>query len=87
MAKEVCALLLSETHRRSALVGDSALVTVDHQNKVAVVTMALRPYNLSGPILYTALLTAFEEAVKSGSRAILLRSGLRHFCAGADVAT
>jgi enoyl-CoA hydratase/carnithine racemase len=66
---------------------DPSLVTVDHNDKVAVVTMAHRPYNLSGPILYTALLTAFEGAVKTGSRAILLRSGLRHFCAGADVAT
>jgi enoyl-CoA hydratase/carnithine racemase len=69
------------------LVEDSALVTVDHHDKVAVVTMVHRPYNLSGPILYTALLTAFEGAVKAGARAILLRSGLRHFCAGADVAT
>jgi enoyl-CoA hydratase/carnithine racemase len=64
---------------------DPALVTVDDNGKVAVVTMVHRPYNLSGPILYGALLTAFEEAVKSGCRAILLRSGLRHFCAGADV--
>src|SRR5580692_2708879 len=28
---------------------------------------------------------AFETAMKAGSRAILLKSGLRHFCAGADV--
>ena len=51
---------------------DPALVTVDDNGKVAVVTMVHRPYNLSGPILYRALLTAFEEAVKSGCRAILL---------------
>jgi enoyl-CoA hydratase/carnithine racemase len=40
---------------------------------------------LSGPDLYRTLLDAFEAAVKAGSRAILLKSGLRHFCAGADV--
>jgi enoyl-CoA hydratase/carnithine racemase len=60
-------------------------VTVDRYDKVAVVTMVHRPYNLSGPFLYRALLTAFEEAVNAGYRAILLRSGLRHFSAGADV--
>jgi enoyl-CoA hydratase/carnithine racemase len=38
-----------------------------------------------GPTLYRALLEEFDEAVKRGSRAILLRSGLRHFSAGAEV--
>jgi hypothetical protein len=31
------------------------LVTVDHYDKVAIATMALRPYNLSGPILYSRM--------------------------------
>jgi enoyl-CoA hydratase/carnithine racemase len=52
---------------------------------VTVVTMTFRPYNLASPTLYTALLQAFQEAVANGSRAILLKSGLRQFCAGADV--
>jgi len=61
------------------------MVTVDYIEDVAVVTMVHRPYNLSGPDLYRALLSAFQQAVESGSRAVLLKSGLRHFCAGADV--
>jgi enoyl-CoA hydratase/carnithine racemase len=47
--------------------------------------MIHRPHNLMGPTMYRALLRAFAEAVESGSRAILLRSGLRHFAAGAEV--
>jgi hypothetical protein len=35
--------------------------------------------------MYRALLEEFDAAVKLGSRAILLRSGLRHFSAGAEV--
>ncbi|MCA6100503.1 enoyl-CoA hydratase/isomerase family protein [Bradyrhizobium australafricanum] len=64
---------------------DNKIVTVERHGNVAVVTMVHRPYNLSGPTLYRALLAAFEGAVEAGSRAILLKSGLRHFCAGADV--
>jgi enoyl-CoA hydratase/carnithine racemase len=63
----------------------SEKITVEYTEHVAVVTMVHRPYNLSGPDLYRTLLDAFEAAVKAGSRAILLKSGLRHFCAGADV--
>ena len=32
-----------------------------------------------------ALLAAYGSAVAEGSRSILLRSSMRHFCAGADV--
>ncbi|WP_233838535.1 enoyl-CoA hydratase/isomerase family protein [Paraburkholderia sp. ZP32-5] len=53
--------------------------------RVTVLTMNHRPYNLVGPTMYRALLGEFDEAVKQGSRAILLRSGLRHFSAGAEV--
>ena len=63
----------------------SEMITVEYTEHVAVVTMVHRPYNLSGPDLYHSLLDAFEAAMKAGSRAILLKSGLRHFCAGADV--
>jgi enoyl-CoA hydratase/carnithine racemase len=53
---------------------------------VTELTMVQRPYNLMGPTMYRALLGAFDEAVKGGSRAILLQSGLRHFSAGAELA-
>jgi enoyl-CoA hydratase/carnithine racemase len=63
---------------------DQVLI-VDHQDKVAVLTMTYRPYNLTSPTLSRALLGAFEEAVRAGSRAVLIKSGLKHFSAGADL--
>src|SRR5690242_5308499 len=47
--------------------------------------MMYRPYNLLGPRLMNALVEQVEAAQKAGSRAIVLRSGLRHFSAGADL--
>src|ERR1700720_5024663 len=47
--------------------------------------MVYRPYNLLGPKLINAIVEQVEEAQKAGSRAIVLRSGLRHFSAGADL--
>lgn len=69
--------------------GDSAsrIVEVVLNDNLAVVSMVHRPYNLSGPVLYQALLDSFTGAVNAGARAILLKSGLKHFCAGADVST
>src|SRR5258705_9021385 len=55
------------------------------EDRVTVLTMNFRPHNLMGPTMYRALLEEFDAAVKRGSRAILLRSGLRHFSAGAEV--
>lgn len=61
------------------------IVDVERKGPVTVITMNYRPYNLMGPTLRASLHPAVQGAVASGSRAILLRSGLRHFCAGADV--
>jgi len=61
------------------------LVTRDVQDNVAVLTMVYRPYNLLGPKLINAIVEQVETAQKSGSRAIVIRSGLRHFSAGADL--
>jgi enoyl-CoA hydratase/carnithine racemase len=61
------------------------ILAVEVKGKVSVITMIHRPHNLMGPTMYRALLGAFAEAVEHGSRAILLRSGLRHFAAGAEV--
>ncbi|TDY23045.1 enoyl-CoA hydratase/carnithine racemase [Paraburkholderia sp. BL6665CI2N2] len=65
---------------------DEAIVQTEIKGHVTVLTMNRRPHNLMGPTLYRALLDEFDEAVKRGSRAILLRSNLRHFSAGAEVA-
>lgn len=56
-----------------------------HVGPVAVLSMVYRPHNLLGPKLTGAIVEAVRGAVASGSRAIVLRSGLRNFCAGADV--
>ena len=64
---------------------DEILVERENRGPLAVLTMVYSPYNLLGPKLMGALAGAFEAAQAAGSRAILLRSGLRHFCAGADV--
>ena len=64
---------------------DDVLVEHEQRGPVSVLTMVYRPYNLLGPKLMGALVVAFSAAGDAGSRAIVLRSGLRHFCAGADV--
>jgi enoyl-CoA hydratase/carnithine racemase len=64
---------------------DDVLVEHEQRGPVSILTMVYRPYNLLGPKLMGALAAAFTAARDAGSRAIVLRSGLRHFCAGADV--
>ncbi|MGA7049925.1 MAG: enoyl-CoA hydratase/isomerase family protein [Mycobacterium sp.] len=54
--------------------------------QVAVLTMQLAPHNFLGIALFTALLDGIRWAADQRARAVLLRSGLRNFCAGADVA-
>lgn len=61
------------------------IIQTEVHGKVTVVTMTYRPYNLVGPTLIGPLLQTFRHALEAGSRAIVLRSGLRHFSAGADV--
>ena len=60
-----------------------ALVTRDERGNISVLTMVYRPYNLLGPKFLSAIVQQVEPAQKAGSRAIVIRSGLRHFSAGA----
>src|SRR6201996_6883298 len=64
---------------------EDVLVSREQQGNVAVLTMLYRPYNLLGPKLINAIVNEVEAARDAGSRAIVIRSGLRHFCAGADL--
>src|SRR5260221_10820412 len=66
-------------------VTEEALVTREQRGPVAILTMVYRPHNLLGPKLIGAIAREVKLAEETGSRAIVLRSGLRHFCAGADV--
>src|ERR1700746_2397720 len=52
---------------------------------LAVLTMQLPPHNFLGPTLSAALLEGLQWAQDQGARAVLLQSGLRNFCAGADL--
>jgi hypothetical protein len=50
--------------------------------QVAVLTMQHAPHNFLSTALFTALIDAMGWAVEQKARAVLLRSGLRNFCAG-----
>ncbi len=63
-----------------------SIVSFEKDGAVGVVTMAKPPHNLIEIIFIQDLLDAYSKAVNEGCRSILLRSAMRHFCAGADVA-
>src|ERR1700726_3101463 len=64
-------------------------MTVTHEidGKVGVVTLAKPPHNLIDDQLIADLVAAYQAVVAEGCRAILLRSAMRHFCAGAEMAS
>jgi enoyl-CoA hydratase/carnithine racemase len=64
---------------------EDALVTREERGNISILTMVYRPYNLLGPKLMNAIVEKVEASQRAGSRAIVLRSGLRHFSAGADL--
>jgi enoyl-CoA hydratase/carnithine racemase len=67
------------------LVGDDTAIVRRMDGPVAVLTMQHRPHNFMGRVLVDALLESLRWAQKQGARAVLLRSGLRNFSAGADL--
>jgi enoyl-CoA hydratase/carnithine racemase len=72
------------TNRRLAL-SEDALVAREERGNISILTMVYRPYNLLGPKLMNSIVEQVEAAQKAGSRAVVIRSGLRHFSAGADL--
>lgn len=64
---------------------DSLPVAREMDGHVAVLTMQHAPHNLLGTALFDALLDGIRWAAERRARAVLLRSSLRNFCAGADV--
>ena len=58
---------------------------LEHDGPLAIITMQFAPYNLLSVELMDGLLGGLEHAEHAGARAVLLRSGLKHFCAGADM--
>jgi enoyl-CoA hydratase/carnithine racemase len=61
------------------------IVTHVIDGKVGVVTLAKPPHNLLDDQLINELIGAYHSVVAAGCRAILLRSSMRHFCAGAEM--
>lgn len=61
------------------------VVLKERHGNVVVLSMNCAPHNLMGPRLLNPLIAAMREAVNQGGRAVVLRSSLRNFCAGADV--
>lgn len=61
------------------------LVAREERGNISVLTMQYRPYNLLGPKLINAIIEKVEASQRAGSRAIVIRSSLRHFSAGADL--
>lgn len=61
-------------------------VAREMDGQVAVLTMQHAPHNFLGTALIAGLLDGLRWARAQDARAVLLRSGLRNFCAGADVA-
>ena len=64
---------------------DLAPVARELDGQVAVLTMQHRPHNLIGVALFDALIDGVWWAADQKARAVVLRSGLRNFCAGAEV--
>jgi enoyl-CoA hydratase/carnithine racemase len=65
---------------------DETLIISEQRGPVTVLSMVYKPHNLIGPNLLDALLFELRAAHKASARAIVIRSGLRHFSAGADLA-
>lgn len=61
------------------------MIETEHNGPVGVVTLAKPPHNLLDAPFLEAIISSYQEVIADGARSILLRSGMKHFCAGADV--
>jgi enoyl-CoA hydratase/carnithine racemase len=64
---------------------DGRPVRYEMDGQVAHLVMQRRPHNFLGPAMMDALVDGVGWAQENGARAIVVRSSLRNFCAGADV--
>lgn len=64
----------------------NSAVSCEQQGPLAILHMHFAPHNLLGPDLMQGVLDALDTATANGARAVLLKSDLRHFSAGADIA-
>ena len=66
---------------------DRGALTAVMDGTVAILSMGLAPYNLLDRALTRELIAGLAWARQEGARAVILRSSLRHFSAGADLDT
>jgi enoyl-CoA hydratase/carnithine racemase len=71
--------------RRPGVPSETESIARQLDGTVAVLTMRLAPYNLLGDRLITDLMSTLDWVRRQGARAVVLRSGLRHFSAGAEL--
>jgi enoyl-CoA hydratase/carnithine racemase len=64
---------------------DRCAITRTIDGAVAILSLGLAPYNLMDSALNRELVECLGWAESQGARAVVLRSGLRHFSAGADL--
>jgi enoyl-CoA hydratase/carnithine racemase len=64
---------------------DAGIIEYHKVDNVGILTMRHAPHNLVGKALCSALIAALHAAQDDGCRALILKSGLRHFSAGADL--
>src|SRR5262245_46693802 len=67
-----------------AAVGGAPLITA-MEGDVAVLSLAQAPYNLMDRAMNTELINGLDWARRQEARAVILRSSLRNFSAGADL--
>jgi enoyl-CoA hydratase/carnithine racemase len=60
-------------------------VKVSQNGPLAILSMEFAPHNLLGADLMAGIEAGLNAALEMGARAVLLKSGLRHFSAGADI--
>jgi len=61
------------------------VVVSERVGDLMVISMNHPPFNLLGPVLLGGIMKAMKQAANDGARAILLKSALKHFSAGADL--
>lgn len=64
---------------------EDKVVSYELRGKIAILTLAYRPHNLIGPQLLGGISAGLNEAERDKARTIIIRSGIRHFSAGADI--
>lgn len=60
-------------------------ISYEKDGAVGIVSMAKPPHNLIDNAMLQELASTYARAVEEECRSILLRSSMRHFCAGADL--